>query len=89
MDVELAGSPDGVETERQVKQRFSVPVIFATAYASEKLLERMREVAPDGYIGKPFLDNDILALIRKVMDQRATRYHLLLHQSAIIPHARN
>ncbi len=71
MDIGLAGSLDGIETARQVQQRFSVPVIFVTAYTSENTLERIREIAPEGYIGKPFLDNEILALIRKVLDQRA------------------
>jgi CheY-like chemotaxis protein len=71
MDIGLAGSLDGIETARQVQQRFSVPVIFVTAYTSENMLERIREIAPEGYIGKPFLDNETLALIRKVLDQRA------------------
>jgi DNA-binding response OmpR family regulator len=71
MDIGLAGSLDGIETAWQVRQRFSVPVIFVSAYTSENTLERIREIAPEGYIGKPFLDNEILALIRKVLDQRA------------------
>ena len=70
MDIGLAGSLDGIETAWQVRERFSVPVIFVTAYTSENTLERIREIAPEGYIGKPFLDNEILALIRKVLDQR-------------------
>ena len=71
MDIGIAGSLDGIETAQQVRQRFSVPVIFVTAYTSENTIERIREIAPEGYIGKPFLDNEILALIRKVLDHRA------------------
>ena len=71
MDIGLAGSLDGIETARRVRQKFSVPVIFVTAYTSEITLERIQEIAPEGYIGKPFLDNEIHALIRKVLDQRA------------------
>jgi len=70
MDIGLDGSLDGIETARQVQQRFSIPLIFVTAYTSESTLERVRDVTSDGFIGKPFMDNDILALVRKVLDQR-------------------
>ena len=71
MDIGLAGSIDGIETTRQTRQRYSIPLIFITAYTSERTLERMREVSPDGYIVKPFLDKDVLAVIRKTLDKRA------------------
>jgi CheY-like chemotaxis protein len=70
MDIGLDGSLDGIETARQVRQLFSIPLIFVTAYTSESTLERVREVPSDGFIGKPFMDSDILALVRKVLDQR-------------------
>jgi two-component system, response regulator PdtaR len=71
MDIGLAGSLDGIETARQVRQGFSLPLIFVTAYASERMLERMREVAPDGVIIKPFMDDDLLALIAKAVARPA------------------
>jgi CheY-like chemotaxis protein len=46
MDVGLAGSLDGIETARLVRQRFSVPLIFLTGYPSGSTLERMLEVEP-------------------------------------------
>jgi CheY-like chemotaxis protein len=68
MDVKLGGSLDGIETARQIRQRYSIPLIFVTAYSSERLLERMREVAPEGVITKPFVREDLLALIEKTLD---------------------
>ena len=70
MDIGLAGSLDGIETLREIRKQFSIPVIFITAYTSPAILERIREVRPDGYIVKPFMDNDLLALVRKILDQR-------------------
>ena len=69
MDIGLAGSLDGIETARQIRQRFSVPVIFVTAYTSDATLERMRGVAPDGVIVKPFLDGELLSLVGKAVDK--------------------
>ncbi len=67
MDVGLAGSLDGIETARQIRQRFSIPLIFITAHTSARMLERMREVAPDGIVIKPFVRDDLLALIKKTV----------------------
>ena len=72
MDIGLAGSLDGIETARQIRQRFSISLIFITAYATGQKLEQMREVTPDGCIIKPFLEEDVLAVIRKAMDRRTT-----------------
>jgi CheY-like chemotaxis protein len=70
MDIGLSGSLDGIETLREIRKRFSMPAIFITAYTSPAILERIREVAPDGYIVKPFLDKDLLELVRKILDKR-------------------
>ena len=70
MDVGLSGSLDGIETFREIRRQFSIPAIFITAYTSPATLERIWEVSPEGYIVKPFLDKDLLALVRKVLDKR-------------------
>jgi len=67
MDVGLAGTLDGIETARQIRQRFSIPLIFITAHTSNHMLERMREVAPDGIVIKPFVRDNLLALIEKTV----------------------
>jgi DNA-binding NarL/FixJ family response regulator len=71
MDIGLSGPLDGIETARRIRRRFSILLIFVTAYTSEETIKRTEEVSPDGYIGKPFLDEVILALIRKVIDSRS------------------
>jgi len=70
MDIGLAGSLDGIETLLEIRKQFSMPVIFITAYTSPGILERIRDVGPDGYIVKPFLDKDLLDLVRKILDKR-------------------
>ncbi|MFZ1127014.1 response regulator [Methanoregula sp.] len=72
MDIGLGGSLDGIETARQIQKRFTVPLIFITAYTSENLLARMLEVAPEGVITKPFVDTDLLDLVGKALSHAAT-----------------
>lgn len=70
MDIGLAGSLDGIETAQKIRKQFSIPLIFVTAYTSEKTLKRMQEVSPDGIIIKPFDPEDLLALLWKALDRR-------------------
>ncbi len=72
MDIGLAGSIDGIETARKIRQHWSIPLIFVTAYTSEKMLARMRDVAPDGVLIKPFVDSELLDLVRKALSHPPT-----------------
>jgi CheY-like chemotaxis protein len=67
IDIGLAGSIDGIETARQIRLRYSIPLIFVTAYASESMLARMLDVAPEGVIIKPFDNTELLDLVRKAV----------------------
>lgn len=67
MDIGLAGSLDGIDTALEIRKRFPIPLIFLTAYTSERTIERMNEVAPEGYIVKPFLDRELLAVVEKAI----------------------
>ena len=67
MDTGLPGSLDGIETARQIRLRSSIPLIFVAAYISERMLERMQEVAPEGVIIKPFVDTDLLSVVREAV----------------------
>ena len=73
MDIKLAGTMDGIETARLIRQRFQVPVIFLTAYASERNVERIGEVAPEEYFTKPVAESDLLAAISRALARRACR----------------
>lgn len=71
MDIGLAGHIDGIETAQEIRQRFSVPIIFVTAYTSGTALERMQEIAPQGIIFKPFLDEDLLDKVEHAIGPQA------------------
>lgn len=70
MDTGLSGSHEGIETCCRIRQLFSLPLIFITAYTSEETLKGIQEVKADAYIVKQFMDNEVLTTIRKVIDNR-------------------
>ena len=67
MDIVLAGKLDGIETSRQIAKKFLIPLIFITACPSDNVHAQLRDLAPDGVVVKPFLDDDLLKVIGKVL----------------------
>jgi len=59
MDISLKGEIDGIEAARLIKRDFKIPIIFLTGYADDQTLSKVWFVRPDGFIRKPFDDNDL------------------------------
>ena len=71
MDIVLGGQMDGVQAARLLRQRFSIPVVFLTAFADGDSLNRARASEPFGYIVKPFTKATLEEKVQKIM-QKAT-----------------
>lgn len=63
MDIMLEGDLDGITAAKKIRQKFSIPVIFLTAYSNKKTLERAKTAKPYGYILKPFQETDFYTSI--------------------------
>lgn len=59
MDIMLKGDIDGIEAARVINSRFSIPIIYLTAYSDIETLERAKLTGPAGYISKPFKEEDL------------------------------
>lgn len=59
MDIVLDGEMDGVEAASTIKSLYDIPVVYLTAYADPKTLERAKITEPYGYVVKPFDDRDL------------------------------
>jgi len=63
MDINIKGEIDGIETTKRIKKIFNVPVIYVTSHSDGVTLQRAKETKPDGFIIKPFDDNDLRVAI--------------------------
>ena len=75
MDIMLNKSMDGVETAKQIRERFNIPVVYLTAYADDSTLQRAKITEPFGYILKPFEERELyttieMALYKHKMEKR-------------------
>lgn len=67
MDIRLAGSLDGIEAARRLRQLAGVPSVFVTAYADDDLLRAAAEVGPYGFVVKPFDERRLHAAIQMAL----------------------
>lgn len=63
MDIILKGEMDGIEAAEQIRDRFNIPVVYLTAYADDKTLQRAKITEPFGYILKPFEEKELYMAI--------------------------
>ena len=83
MDVRLRGEMDGIRAAEVIRDRFSLPVVYLTAYADEETILRAKKTTPFGYLVKPFNERELRATIeiafythqmeRTLADERAKR----------------
>ncbi len=84
MDIMIKGSMTGIETAKQIKERFSIPVIFLTAYADDNTLNKAKVTEPYGYIIKPFREKELqttieMALYKYEKDEEVKKERDLYH----------
>lgn len=63
MDIMLSGDKDGIEAATEIKRVHNIPVIFLTAYADDKTLDRAKAAEPFGYVLKPFKERELYSTI--------------------------
>jgi light-regulated signal transduction histidine kinase (bacteriophytochrome) len=79
MDIKLKGAIDGIEAAGQIRERFDIPVVYLTAFADEKTLQRAKITEPYGYILKPLKDRELnsniaIALHKHEMERESKEY---------------
>ena len=67
MDVHLRGEVDGVQTAKQIRDRIEIPIIYLTAFADDRTVERAKQTEPFGYLIKPFSEKELYAAIETAL----------------------
>lgn len=87
MDIVMPGDIDGIEAARVIKQEMDIPVVFLTAYANSKTIDKAKDVEPYGYIVKPFQEKEIKAIVEISIHKKCIERLLLelgdLHKGTI------
>ncbi len=68
MDVELKGSLNGLETAKLVKENNNIPIVFLTAFEDDATIAKIQELSTDGYLVKPFEDDNLKKTIDRILN---------------------
>lgn len=75
MDIIMPGDMTGIDAAKEIKTQFGIPVIFLTAFADDKIIEKAKISEPFSYIVKPFQGQELkaaieIALYKKEMEKK-------------------
>jgi two-component system, response regulator PdtaR len=70
MDIRLKGQADGVASAAKLRQRYSTPIVFMTAFADEQRRAEASQLSPVGVLEKPFLKDDLEKVLREAYRAR-------------------
>ena len=59
MDIGLPGKMDGIDAAREIKAQSGSRIVFLTGHCDPELVDRAKNILPEGYILKPFTDTDL------------------------------
>lgn len=69
LDIQLAGSIDGIDIANIINAKFHIPFIFITSNNDKIYLERVKFTNPKGFISKPYTESELIANIDRVKSE--------------------
>ncbi len=67
VDIVLKGERDGVWLGRVLREEHAVPFIYLTSHADRRTVEQARVTRPNGYLVKPFSEDDLYAAVETAL----------------------
>ena len=64
MDINIKGPVDGIQLAQKILETHPLPIIFITAHNDDATLEELLELAPYGFISKPFSSKEVLVTLK-------------------------
>lgn len=68
-DIYLNGDKTGIELMQEYQKMKYTPLIFLTAYTSNEVIAELCQIKHDGYIIKPFNNNQIIASVKLLVEK--------------------
>lgn len=90
MDIIMPGEMNGIDAAKEIKDELDIPIIFLTAFADDKIVEKAKTSEPFSYIVKPFQGQELkaaieIAVYKKEMERRLSesekKYRTLVEES--------
>ena len=76
MDVKMPGEMNGIDAAREIKAELGTPIVFISGYGDPEYIEAAKEIAPFGYVMKPFDEREIHAFVEIALSRRELELEL-------------
>ena len=76
MDVKMPGEMNGIDAAREIKKELKIPIVFISGYGDPEYIEAAKEVAPFGYVMKPFDEREVHAFVEIALSRRKLELEL-------------
>ena len=70
MDVAMPGEMNGIDAARVIKAELGTPIVFISGYGDPEYIEAAKEIAPFGYVMKPFDGREVHAFVEIALSRR-------------------
>ncbi|MEH2348898.1 MAG: ATP-binding protein [Nostoc sp.] len=80
MDIKLKGLMDGIEAALEIHKYLDIPVIYLSAYADDKTLERVKITEPFSYLLKPFKERELKTNIEITLNKHSLERQLKVNK---------
>jgi PAS domain S-box-containing protein len=70
MDVKMPGEMNGIDAARKIKAELGTPIVFISGYGDPEYIEAAKEIAPFGYVMKPFDEREVHAFVEIALSRR-------------------
>ena len=73
LDIAIAGSMNGLQLGEIINSKYKIPFIYLTSFADKDTINQAANTFPEGYIVKPFKDDDIAPVINIALKRFRSR----------------
>lgn len=73
LDISINGTRNGIELAAIINEKYKIPFVFLTSYADKDTIEQAAITFPEGYIVKPFKDNDLAPALEVALLKRKVK----------------
>ena len=73
LDIAIAGNKNGLELGEIINTNYKIPFIYLTSFADKDTINQAANTFPEGYIVKPFKEDDIAPVINIALKRYRSR----------------
>lgn len=77
LDIQIEGQKDGIELAQCIKNDYQIPFVFISSHTDKATLDRAKECQPNGFLVKPFEDDDVRVAVELALSNFSKEQNLM------------